>query len=111
MPGGVQRSVSSFESLCIYFTTYVGVDVDFRRRFTGQSDELSWIEGPYHHFAGFLHRSKGGGSGGIVAILHRFNLAEDFLRNTRTLRKKKEVKDGPKTFQRQSSYLWKVMRM
>ena len=75
------------------FTTYVGVDVDFRRRFTGQSDELSWIEGPYHHFAGFLHRSKGGGSGGIVAILHRFNLAEDFLRNTRTLRKKKEVKD------------------
>jgi len=31
--------------------TYVGVDVDFRRRFTGQSDELSWIEGPHHHFS------------------------------------------------------------
>ena len=31
--------------------TYVGVDVDFGRRFTGQSDELSGIEGPYHHFS------------------------------------------------------------
>ena len=71
--------------------TYVGVDVDFRRRFTGQSDELSWIEGPYHHFSWFLHRSKSGGSGGIVAILHRFNLAEDFLRNTRTLQENKEI--------------------
>ena len=67
------------------FTTYVGVDVDFRRRFTGQSDELSGIQGPYHHFTWFLHRSKSGGSGGIVAILHRFNLAEDFLGYTRTL--------------------------
>ena len=57
-------------------TTYIGVDIYFRRCFTGKSDELPGVQLPHHHLAGLLDRSEGLGRALVIAILHSLDLAK-----------------------------------
>ena len=59
--------------------TYVGVDVDLGRRFAGEPDELARVQLPHHHFAGFLDSAERLRRALVITVLHRLNLAEDFV--------------------------------
>ena len=83
--GAGKTVIAKLWARCRKSLAYVSVDVDFRRGFTGQPDELAGVQGPYDHFPGLLHGPKGSRGRGVVTILYRFDLAEDFLGNTRTL--------------------------
>ena len=69
--------------------TYVGVDVDLGRRFAGEPDELARVQLPHHHFAGFLDSAERLRRALVITVLHRLNLAEDFVGDPAHLKTKR----------------------
>ena len=57
-------------------TTYVGVDINFRRGFTCESYELPGVQLPHHHLPGLLDSPEGLGRALVVTVLHSLDLAK-----------------------------------